>query len=126
MDGSLRTEIARKAFQRVRRLVVRVVWVHVAVVVTGDREDGRRVMQVWLVELPVIVGDFPIVIDDVTQVIKEGRIGPIRVVIAEVKLHVSRYVLLIRRRVYAAGVPDGVKHQPLPVDDLLDRLFREN
>ena len=45
----------------------------IAVVIAGNRNDGRGVVIVGLVELAVVVGDLPVEVDDIAEVIEETR-----------------------------------------------------
>src|SRR5258708_39624270 len=94
--------------------------------IAWDSKYGGRVMQIRFIKFPIIIDDLTIVVDDITQMIKEGRVVAIWIVLCEVKFHVRSYVLLTRRSIYASRVPNSVEHKTLFVSDLHYALFREN
>jgi hypothetical protein len=79
-----------------------------AVVVTGNGKDGRRVVLVWVVKLIMVAKVVTCVIDEVAQVIKKawliGQTG-----IMDLPGHVIGNVLLCPQAVDSACVPDSVK-----------------
>ena len=99
---------------------------HVAIVVSWDRNDWRWIMEIRLVKLPVVISDFTIIVDYVSQMIEERRVPAGRLVIGEVQLHISCNLLLIGGCVNAARVAHRVKYQPLFVLDIPDRVFRQD
>ena len=90
-DGRLGTEIPDKGLQTglARR------WIDIAVVISRNRDDGGRILQIGLVKLRPVIGTLAIIINDVAEMIEKRR--SIRGIIIQGKIafHESRHAVYV-------------------------------
>jgi len=105
------------------RLQGGMVWrqANIRVVVSRDREDRRRIVQIRLVKLRVVGAVLAVVVDDVTKVIEEGR-----ELLRSVLLHPMRNDQLRPLVIDPARVTHRMEHKPARLRDRGNRLLPQH
>ena len=88
--------------------------------VAGDCEDGAVVIAIGIVELIVVVAFLAEEIDDVAQVIAEGRQARRVGLTLELLRHSVSYSELVRRLLDSAAIAERVEHDLAGGLDLLN------
>ena len=106
-DRRGRAKVFQKAVEAPR---FRIPGIRVAVMVSGNRENGGRIMEIRLVELRIVFGGLSVVVDDVPDDVEEGR-GRASVGSPEVLFHFVGNDSLGLGSFDASGVARGVEDQ---------------
>src|SRR5262249_31948465 len=78
--------------------------------VSRNSDDRRVIVEIRLVELRPVICAFPVVVNDVTQVIEKRR--PIRRLgIYYIIRHKARYPFNVSGSIHAASIADGMKYK---------------